>query len=198
MHSDPTQRAGNCREFIEDLIGRSTRRLELSDVEKKRDYWYLFFQDDDGEVRSGKGSMKAIRKSVQHGKLGEAAKVRASRSKAGPFEPLRKHPEFRDLVVLPPPAPDTPVATRRPTPTPKRLEADNIPHPPTPVTLCFVPPPDLGSSGPAPMIEFAQTASTPSTANTPDWFKWAAVFVIALVAGFGGYFIVPMVTRLRF
>ena len=35
--------------------------------------------------------------------LGDASNIRASRSKETGFEPLRGHPEFRDLVVAPAP-----------------------------------------------------------------------------------------------
>ena len=192
MHSDPDQRASNCRDFIEDLIGRGTRRVEISD----KDRWYLFFEDDDGEVRSGKGTSKSVRRGVQDGRLGEPAKVRASRSKSGPFEPLRKHPEFRDLVVLP--AAPTPVSVSCPTPMPKKLEADRIPHPPTPVTMAFEAPVGLSISGPGPMIEFAPQARKAPSSSTSDWVKWAVVFAMALAAGLGGYFLMPILSRLRF
>ena len=43
--------------------------------------------------------MSAIRRSLKDGLLGDASNVRASRTKAGPFESLRGYPEFRDLVI---------------------------------------------------------------------------------------------------
>jgi hypothetical protein len=53
-----------------------------------------------------------VRRSLKDGLLGDASNVRAARTKAGPFEPLRGYPEFRDLVIeaapLSVPQPSTP------------------------------------------------------------------------------------------
>ncbi|MGH7170122.1 MAG: serine/threonine-protein kinase [Gemmataceae bacterium] len=100
MSADPEKRPTSCREFIEDLTGHSTRRLPSVDSSTpQQELWYLVYKDETGAAHTVKGTMSAVRRSLKDGLLGDASNVRASRSKAGPFEPLRGHPEFRDLVI---------------------------------------------------------------------------------------------------
>jgi serine/threonine protein kinase len=146
MSSDPNLRPGSCREFVEDLTGHSTRRLAPLDTgadNVPQDLWFLVYKDESGVVHTVKGSMNGIRRSLKEGLLGDASNVRASRSKTGPFESLRKHPEFRDLVVEP--APVTPPSVRKPV-----LSTTPATPPPAPI--------------PAPA---AGTAVTIKTASTP-------------------------------
>jgi serine/threonine protein kinase len=110
MSADPEKRPVSCREFIEDLTGHSTRRLPAVDSSTpQQELWYLVYKDDTGAAHTVKGTVSAIRRSLKDGLLGDASNVRAARTKAGPFEGLRSHPEFRDFVVdaapLPPPTP---------------------------------------------------------------------------------------------
>ena len=53
---------------------------------------------DAGIARSVKGTTETIRKNVQANTLGDPTTVLVSRTKAGPFAPLRNTPEFRDLL----------------------------------------------------------------------------------------------------
>lgn len=100
MSADPEKRPTSCREFIEDLTGHSTRRLPSVDsTVPPQDLWYLVYKDETDMTHTVKGTMSAVRRSLKEGLLGDAANVRAARTKAGPFESLRSHPEFRDLVV---------------------------------------------------------------------------------------------------
>jgi eukaryotic-like serine/threonine-protein kinase len=103
MSADPEKRPASCREFIEDLTGHSTRRGPNTESATPQEMWYLVYRDESGEVHTVKGSVSAIRKSLKEGLLGDAQNVRASRLKSGPFEPLRDHPEFRDMVISPAP-----------------------------------------------------------------------------------------------
>ncbi|HEY7427953.1 MAG TPA: serine/threonine-protein kinase [Gemmataceae bacterium] len=116
MSADPEKRPASCREFIEDLTGRSTRRLQAVDsAVPQQELWYLVYKDETGQAHTVKGTMTAVRRSLKDGLLGDASNVRAARTKAGPFESLRGHPEFRDLVVeaapLSIPQPSTPRQT---------------------------------------------------------------------------------------
>jgi serine/threonine protein kinase len=100
MSADPDKRPATCREFVEDLTGHSTRRVAALDCSAAvQERWYLVYRDDQGVTHTVKGSTSAIRRSLKDGVLGDASNVRASRSKTGPFEPLRNFPEFRDFVV---------------------------------------------------------------------------------------------------
>jgi hypothetical protein len=102
MSADPNARPTNCREFVEDLTGRSTRRVPLAGAgPSQQDLWYITYEDDEGVSQVVKGTLAAIRRCLRDGLLGDAENVRVSRAKAGPYEPLRTHPEFRDLVVAP-------------------------------------------------------------------------------------------------
>jgi serine/threonine protein kinase len=100
MSADPEKRPASCREFIEDLTGKSTRRLPTVDSNSpQQELWYLVYKDEIGTTHTVKGTVKAIRRSLGDGLLGDASNVRVARTKAGPFESLRDYPEFRDLVV---------------------------------------------------------------------------------------------------
>ncbi len=97
MHADPAERPASCREFIEDLTGRSSRTVRAPGAGPE--LWYVAYQDEKNLTHKVKGTTAAIRRSLRDKTLGELANVRAARSKEGPFEPLRHYAEFRDLVV---------------------------------------------------------------------------------------------------
>jgi serine/threonine protein kinase len=104
MSADADQRPRSCREFVEDLTGHSTRRVQTTTA-TPQDLWYLIYKDDQGSTHTVKGNTAAIRRSLKDGVLGDAENVRAARSKSGPFDPLRDYPEFRDLLVTAAPLP---------------------------------------------------------------------------------------------
>jgi eukaryotic-like serine/threonine-protein kinase len=106
MSADLDQRPMNCREFVEDLTGRSTRKLTLPDntAPTQIDVWFLVYRDDEGVQHTVKGTTAGIRRSFKEGLLGDASNIRASRTKESGFEALRTYPEFRDLVVSATPA----------------------------------------------------------------------------------------------
>lgn len=102
MSADPMQRPATCREFVEDISGRSTRRVgSNSSTSGQADLWYIVYNDEFGTTHTVKGSMQSIRRCFKEGRLGDANNIRVSRFPAGPFEALRTHPEFRDLVIVP-------------------------------------------------------------------------------------------------
>ena len=108
LSADPEMRPSTCREFVEDLIGQSTRKLATIPGAVD-DVWYVTYRDSQGETHTVKGSTQAIRRSVKSGLLNDGSQVRACRTKTGAFEPLRTFPEFRDLVVVPVALPPTEV-----------------------------------------------------------------------------------------
>ena len=99
MSADPAMRPATCREFVEDITGHSTRRPPPSESSNPLEMWYLVYKDEEGTAHTVKGNTGAIRRSLKEGLLGDASNIRAARTKQGPFESLRSHPEFRDLVV---------------------------------------------------------------------------------------------------
>lgn len=132
MSADPDQRPSSCAEFMEDLTGKSTRRLALPKGDlAPQDLWYLIYKDEDGVPHMVKGTAVAIRRSLKEGLLGDASNVRAGRTKQGSFESLRNLVEFRDLVpeaaaprTRPKAAPQTPpVQSVRVTPAGARRPA---------------------------------------------------------------------------
>jgi serine/threonine protein kinase len=167
MSAQPECRPATCREFIEDLTGKSTRRVPAVDGSAPSgELWYVVHKDrDTGASRTVKGVTSAIRKSLRDGQLGEASAVRASRSKTGPFEPLRGFPEFRDLVVSPAPLP--PSGARAPAPAPSPT-APTLPASSTP-----------SSDGPrVPHISLASTASPPESSAGSDLLMWLLLFAV--------------------
>jgi eukaryotic-like serine/threonine-protein kinase len=102
MSADPMQRPSTCREFVEDISGRSTRRVGANNsVSNQADVWYIVYTDEFGTMHTVKGAMGSIRRCLKEGRLGDAGNVRVSRTPNGPFEPLKTHSEFRDLVIAP-------------------------------------------------------------------------------------------------
>lgn len=153
MSADPDKRPRSCREFVEDLTGHSTRRVaSLNGGAINPDLWYLIFQDEEGTTHTVKGSTTAIRRSLKDGHLGDAENVRGSKSKTGPFDPLRDYPEFRDLLVtasaLPMPG-ATPPRGEVPAPTRPSARGDLMP-PSTPSQrgLMPAPPPKINLDDP--------------------------------------------------
>ncbi len=189
MSPDPSMRPGSCREFIEDLTGHSTRRLTPADTQESppRDLWYLVYKDENSVVHTVKGSMQGIRRSLKEKLLGDASNVRASRTKSGPFEPLRNHPEFRDLVV------DltavTPPSVRKPVvPAAAKTASEPAPTVPAAPVRTPKPTPALSTSTPVPLIELGSSRSQGS------WAVWVVVFLLAMLAGMG-YILWPSIQR---
>jgi serine/threonine protein kinase len=181
MSAAPEQRPLTCREFVEDLTGRSTRRVATVDVAALQDMWYLVYKDEEGETHTVKGTTQAIRRSLREGLLGDAGNIRAARNKMGPFEPLRGFPEFRDLVVTPAPLstpanggvlaqPASGITGRREVPAPTQ------PYPPPIPTA-----PASGASPPPPHIHLEAPTPTATSPQVLEWLKWVAFLVV--VAG---------------
>jgi serine/threonine protein kinase len=197
MDADPAKRPASCREFIEELTGKSTRRGAPNDpANVPAELWYLVYRDEQGTAHTVKGSVNAIRKSLRDGLLGNAENVRASRTKAGPFEPLTSYPEFRDLLG---PATASGVAGGRaaePAPaapgSPRSSSANAGNRPATP--------PGSPLRGPA--------APRPSSANEPlhipmppaenpgltEVIRWGFLALVAVVTALVAYFLVPWFT----
>jgi eukaryotic-like serine/threonine-protein kinase len=175
MSPDKEQRPATCREFVEDLTGHSTRKIVPADPGTAQEYWYLIYTDEAGEVHTVKGTLGGIRRSLKEGRLGDGSNVRAGRSKAGPFEPLRTYPEFRDLLIAP--APLTPLpAKQSPAGTMPALQTDLTADP------AAAPPPALG-----PLIPIAPTRPQ------SDWLKWVLLALIALATGVISFYLFPLV-----
>jgi serine/threonine protein kinase len=192
MSADREQRPGSCRELIEDLTGHSTRRLTPVSGTALQDLWYVMYHDEEGVLHSLRGNTVTIRRSLKDRDLSDAADVRASRTKTGPFEPLHKHPEFRDLVLGPAVSSSTPAPRPRPSPA--------TPLPPARAALAS-PSPPLADTAPVPPVR----AQTPVPLGEPpalhidlgrgegpaEWLKWLLFLLITVGAGVAGFFLLP-------
>lgn len=199
MSADPSQRAASCREFVEDLTGHSTRRLNPSAADTlPEDIWYMVYKDEAGVLHTVKGSTNGIRRSLREGLLGDASTIRLSRMKEGPFDPLRNHPEFRDLVVepapLPPPKPARPASQ---TPTLAAPQQD---------TLIGAPPAPPPASSSSLIMRFPPAPAAPpappkihlgTSEHTSEWLKLLVLGFVAIGVGLIGYFLVPLLQHLR-
>ncbi len=120
MSAQPKDRPGDCREFVEDLTGRASRRSHPAVEPAAQELWYLSYQDDAGAVHTIRRGASEIRRSLKEKLLGNPGQVRVRREKGGEPGPLRDFPEFRDLVIQPaPPTLKTPAGAhkaRKPTP----------------------------------------------------------------------------------
>jgi serine/threonine protein kinase len=108
MNADPEQRPASCREFVDELTGQSTRQAASpASGSTAHDLWYLLYKDEEGAPHMVKGTVSAIRRSLKENLLGDATNIRAGKTKAGAFEPLRSYREFRDLAGSPAAAAET-------------------------------------------------------------------------------------------
>jgi serine/threonine protein kinase len=186
MSADPEKRPTSCREFVEDLTGKSTRKLTSpgDSAAGSTDIWYLVYKDDEGVRHTVKGSVAAIRRSLKDGLLGDATNVQASRTKTGPFENLRSHPEFRDLVIAPAPlkvprggsASVTAAPTVAPRSTPRPSSATPLPSNAAP------------DEGAMPHIELG---TAPADSGV-EWVKWLLLVLIALATAVLAFFLLPI------
>jgi serine/threonine protein kinase len=176
MSPNPEQRPATCREFVEDLIGQSTR--PQSPAEKaliEADIWYLVYKDEFGVSHTVKGGVEGIRRALQDRLLGDTSTIMACRQKQGPFLDLKNYPEFRDLLISPealPPAgksPPKPAAKASPPPLPPIVKP--VPPvvkapPPAPVVVApaAVPPPLPVAEKSAPAAPLVAAPPVPAAA----------------------------------
>jgi serine/threonine protein kinase len=188
MSADPETRPASCREFVEDLTGRSTRKIApvdkpASGVNNQIQTWYLVYKDDDGNSHTVKGTVPGIRRSLKEGVLGDCNNVRASRKKNGEFHPLRSFPEFRDLVIEVAPvgvaaAGGTATATAAAKAAAKR-RAQEAP------TVLGAP---VQTPNEAPHILPVQQAKA-ATRGRSLWLEGVLLLVLALGAALAGYYL---------
>jgi eukaryotic-like serine/threonine-protein kinase len=189
MSADRDRRPKSCREFVEDLTGHSTRRMQtaIETGTPASDMWYLVYKDENGTLHTVKGSTNAIRRSLRDGMLGDASNIRAARSKTGPFEPLRDYPEFRDIVVAPEmvsvaaPAGNEEVPTKvtePPVPPEDPLAPSARVKATTRATSKVMAPAAVATEDPPPDDEQAPPSSY-------EWLKWLVLIVLAAGAVLG-------------
>jgi serine/threonine protein kinase len=200
MSANADMRPATCREFVEDLSGHSTRRVQNLETDSaSQDTWYLVYVDEEGTQHTVKGSAGGIRRSLKEGRMGDASGVRASRDKKGPWEPLRLFPEFRDLVIQPAAmplagrTPSSPQPVAAPPPKDRSLPPTNVPPSQNTVraTTASTGGRETPSSRPAasdnidmPQIDFETGGRAPSA----DWVLWLLLVVLAIVVGVAAFF----------
>jgi serine/threonine protein kinase len=183
MSADPETRPASCREFVEDLTGRSTRKVSVQEKADSglQEIWYLVYEDDEGITHTVKGTIPRIRRSLKEGLLGDASNVRACRTKDGDFEPLRSFPEFRDLIIAPaalvassagPTAPAIAIASanRRAQDAASQSEAPAV---------------SQRAAVHIPMMNQAATSTRPHSL----WVEGLLLFFVTLAAAVAGYFL---------
>jgi serine/threonine protein kinase len=204
MSGDPEHRPETCREFVEDLTGHSTRKVNTADLNAAlADLWYLVYKDEEGTLHTVKGSTAAIRRSLRDGLLGDASNIRASRSKTGPFEPLRSYPEFRDLVVAPAPlsmpavAGTTPSAMMAATTPGAPSQDGSAPSGPYPSSSRLALPPqteasqDSGTSGPLDGVPHIELGPSTRRGAVLESLKWLVLAAILAGGALLAYYLLP-------
>jgi serine/threonine protein kinase len=195
MASQADHRPVTCREFVEDLTGHTTRRIPTTESRAAlAEMWYLVYQDETGEKHTVKGTKAAIRRSLKEGLLGDAANVRASRGKAGPFEGLQTYPEFRDLILG---LPDEEAAAAAISPSHSPPVTDPItPAARTKSTRRE----DTAPPGHLPRVpsETGETAGPHISLNTTraaapswEWLTWVGLVGLAIGSALAAYYLFP-------
>jgi serine/threonine protein kinase len=184
MSAQADMRPASCREFVEDLTGHSTRRVPTTDSSTPMvELWYLVYQDDAGAKHTVKGSTSAIRRSLKEGLLGDAANIRASRAKQGPFDPLRGYPEFRDMVV-PGAAPSAMGAAEATVPTRAALADGARPTGPS----RRLPAMPGGKPDGAPHISLGDHGPV---GGSYEWVKWLCLLAVAVGSAAVAFWLIP-------
>ncbi len=195
MSPNPDQRPATCREFVEDLYGRTTRPSQIERAPGEGDVWYLVYQDELGQSHTVKGGTEGIRRALRDGLLGDTSTMTASRQKQGPFVGLQTFPEFRDLLISPEALPTVKPTSARPVtrlPTPSPMPAP----PPAPKPTASRPAPPVDRPGQPAWRQGAMATRTPSPAEgrfpqltkaggrsvTFDIVLWAMVLIASLAA----------------
>jgi serine/threonine protein kinase len=205
---DPVHRPENCREFIEDLIGHSTKEIAKIDTnpDGRSDYWYMVFNDENGVVHTVKGTIKGIRRSFREGLLGDAENVRVARIKAGPYEPLKTYAEFRDLVIQPRklPQPNVQITSSGAKKTEKMARVPTASGPPSSLgdssilasTAITMPPVPAPATPKPATVSGPRIHLVPVDANwSPDVVKWIAFAVFFFGIGVLATFCMPTILR---
>jgi eukaryotic-like serine/threonine-protein kinase len=179
MNPDPTQRPSSCREFVEDLTGQSEGCSTAPVDVTVASLWHLLYRDSDDNIHSTRETTEGVRRAMQDGLLGDAAEIRLARRPEGPFEPPRNFPEFRDLVVAPPPSGPDP-----------RLTGVAFPvHNPMPVHESPVSGSRLNPVGPpapaGPHIDLGVGRSR------YDWLAGLILLTMGITAAIIGYLVLP-------
>jgi hypothetical protein len=204
MTVDKEQRPATCREFVEDLTGHSTRKITASTDVQQQDVWYLIYTDEENVARTVKGTLHGIRRSLKEGVLGDASNIRASRTKTGPFEALRNHPEFRDLVMPLQSTPTSGNAVLGPKAGPQGASGAPRSQPaaigaaqPTPVLVRATP--ALPLAEPVVDIIAPPLINLGPTETGYEWVKWAvlgtSIAAIAAALAALSFFFVPHLVR---
>jgi len=206
MSADPSQRASSCREFIEDLTGHSTRKITTTSLDGNgsTDLWYLVYKDEEEVMHTVKGTMHGIRHSLKQGLLGDAGNVRVCREKTGPFETLKNHPEFRDLVIEPAPmgGGKKPLSPTPAASAPQQETFPLLPKVPSDTSLTAPLPRFKARSASAnaqlpATIHFQKSTPSPEPIHTSqEWNNWIVMVLFAIVTGIAGFFLLPILTHL--
>jgi eukaryotic-like serine/threonine-protein kinase len=198
MSADPDQRPVNCREFVEDLTGRSLRRPAAAPDGQpaQGEVWYLIYKDEDEVSHTVKGSVAGIRRSLKEGLLGDASNIRVGRTKEGEFHALRDIPEFRDLVIAPQPMGKSPANVHRPTPAvgtnKARLSSNSSPSTVGPLKNARTPIGNYDSTqhSPAPHIPLAHMSHPDVMPNSGlGLWQMAVLAALVLASAVAGYFL---------
>lgn len=188
MSATKENRQPTCRDFVEDLLGRTTRPVEVSAAVDNTEFWYLAYKDELGQPHTVKGATDGIRKALQDRLLGDTRNMVAAKSKQGPFHPLEMYAEFRDYLPAAQPATNFFAAL-----PPDRRERPGYSAPPsTPTTQTPAPAMrPISLTGPTteyPPVNY-QGPELPHIpldvkTNAPvEWVLWAMFCVLACVSG---------------
>jgi serine/threonine protein kinase len=171
MDPEPADRPASCQEFIDDLTTTTPRKFPVKIKEAPgNELWYLQYRDEQGKLHMVKGKMSGIRRSLKEGRLGDASNVVVCRTKTGSFGPLKRYPEFRDLIAHARPT----SSSRRDTP-PSPL---NLPSTATDSAMDGSDDPISLRDTQLPLIPLPTTRS-----HTLEWVKLSALVAVAVGAG---------------
>jgi serine/threonine protein kinase len=187
MSPDPAQRPGSCKEFVEDVTGRSDRvQTPVEEVPSVTlaNLWHVLYRDQEELIHATRETTEGVRQALQDGSLGDAADLRLSRKAQGPFEPARNFAEFRDLVL--PARPDPRVAESPAAKNAIARDADatiqEAPRPQVPAHMRTAAPAPVAAG---PMIDLGQGRSS------MDWVVWLTLMALAGAAAVVGYLVLP-------
>jgi len=210
MSANADNRPASCREFAEDLLGKSTRPGDATDFGEEAkapaaEEWHVVYMDGEGMLRTAKGDTAAVCQALKSGQYGNVQKARVSRSPTGPFTTLHGMIDFRDLVVEPTPGP--PLSETSMTKLSRLGEQfkDSPPPAPPPRKRWETPAPAASARDPEPAGEaesqFFVRVSNTTTSEKPaeGAFSWLPTVLLVMVAMLGSMaaakYLLPLVMK---
>jgi serine/threonine protein kinase len=99
LNADPQVRPASCRDFLREVLGAESGTPETRSDETDLDLWYVEYENELGTYQMAVGTTQNLRRSLQHGRLGDPHKAKVGRYCFGPAKDPLMDSEFKDHAL---------------------------------------------------------------------------------------------------